>query len=221
MRIEDIDIEFLKKGMQENAFGDNETICLWKEIETELLNLIDQVTGELETDSDSDREVELQKYKTALQEVRECQNDNIAYDIYYDCYHGDYGTDQVIEDFCKKQEEQDSLLSRIDTLARKYLSIIQELPDKINVEVDFSEKSQSVYVKTEISATEENVEKFLGLARLSIEERNMYEELDAYDASKTIEIRLSDHDFGGYHRSYGYGEYMSYEKECISYVYLL
>ena len=217
MYVKDIDLEFLKKGMQENAFGDNEEIRLWREIENELLNLIEQITCDLETNSDSEREEELQKYKIALQEVRECQNDTSAYNIYYDCY----GTDYVIEDLCKKQEEQDVLLSRIDTLARKYISIIRELPDKINVDVDFSEKSQSVYVKTEISATEENVEKFTYLDGLGFEVRNMYEELDAYDTSSTIEIRLSDHDFGGYHRSYGYGEYMSYEKECISYVYVL
>lgn len=215
MYIKEITKDFLIKGMLETALDDEPEINMAKEVENELLNLIDEI--EEEEDRDEDREEELQEYKNALAEVRKYPEDN---DAAYKTYSFYYGKDDIIDDLYDRYNKQAELKGRIEILAGQYVKILREMPDDMQVEVDFSYKSQSVYIKTEVAATEENVEEFAYLGDLCIVSRNIYDENESYGTDKNIEIRLSDHDFGGYHRSYGIGEYFSYEKDCISYVYL-
>lgn len=97
------------------------------------------------------------------------------------------------------------------------------MPDDTEFEINFSAKSPSIYVETNIAVTEETTEEFSELGSFGFTVQNVYEENDCYDGK--IEIRMSDHDFGGFTRFSGYGaafdRYVSYEKNCINYVYQL
>lgn len=205
---ENVTLDFLIEEMTKER--EEDIIVLREEIENELENLLRQL-------EEDDEDGMLEECKQVLESVENCQDDDIAYDIYYNFYWKiTVGYDEVIEELNNKRKSQIMDKYRIEELASKYLEIIKEMPD-IEFDIEFSKKSPSIYVKTNMEATEENLELFTNLGGFCFTEYNMYEEYECYEGN--IELRLSDHDFGGFTRLSGYGEYVSYEKSCINYVY--
>ena len=205
MKAKDIDINFLVAGMLKNRNCD---IDIVSEVRNEIENLI-----EFNDLDDDEKEV----YKNALSDLELC-NDESAYELYSNLPFFEYREDEpIVEAFHKKKDFEDEK-EEIENLAGEFLKVINELD--CDFEIEFSRKSPSIYVKTNIPATKENLEEFAGIYNpIKFDAENVYEEDGTYDNEENIEIRLSDHDFGGFTKFEGYGDYVSYRHKCLNFVY--
>lgn len=197
--------DFLVSGMLKNRDCDIDIVA---EVRNEIENLIE--FNDLE---DEEKEV----YENALSELELC-NDDSAYEIYSNLPFFEYREDEPIVELFQKKKDFEEEKEEIENLASEFLKVINELD--CDFEIEFSRKSPSIYVKTNIPATEENVEDFYGICNpLDFCFENVYEEDETYDSEENIEIRLSNHDFGGFTKFGGYGDYVSYRHSCINLVY--
>lgn len=223
MRKQEINKEFLLEKMLKNRASVDKEKEFCESVCSEIENVIFNLNDELKKESDKDEIEELNKkigeYQVILRNAKKSTNADESYIVYEATPFFEYREDEPIIEQYKKIEESREELERLNVLVNSYLKIIKELPD-IEFEICFSEKSPSIYIKTKIDATEENVENFLYLGGvLDWEMENVYEEDECYDCDLKIEIRLSDHSFGGFTKFEGYGDYVSYRKSCINYVY--
>lgn len=206
MKRENIDIEFLLNGMLKNKNGD---INISEEVKNEINNFIEF------NDLDED---EKDVYESALQEMENVQHDDTAYDIYCALPYFEYFDDEPIVEMYNKKKQYKKEREEIERLADNFLKIIKQIEG--DFEIEFSEKSPSIYIKTSIPATKENVDEMYddvtSLFSLTFSFSNVYKEDENYDENENIEVRLSDHDFGGYTRFDGYGDYISYRHNCIN-----
>lgn len=209
MKRENIDIEFLLNGMLKNKNGD---INISEEVKNEINNFIEF------NDLDED---EKDVYESALQEMENVQHDDTAYDIYCALPYFEYFDDEPIVEMYNKKKQYKKEREEIERLADNFLKIIKQIEG--DFEIEFSEKSPSIYIKTSIPATKENVDEMYddvtSLFSLTFSFSNVYKEDENYDENENIEVRLSDHDFGGYTRFDGYGDYVSYRRSCINLIY--
>lgn len=204
MKRENIDMEFLLNGMLKSKDGD---INISEEVKNEINNFIEF------NDLDED---EKDVYESALQEMENVQHDDTAYDIYCALPYFEYFDDEPIVEMYNRKKQYEKEREEIERLADNFLKIINQIEG--DFEIEFSEKSPSIYIKTSIPATKENVDEMYddvtSLFSLTFSFSNVYEE--DYDENENIEVRLSDHDFGGYTRFDGYGDYVSYRHSCIN-----
>lgn len=209
MKRENIDMEFLLNGMLKSKDGD---INISEEVKNEINNFIEF------NDLDED---EKDVYESAIQEMENVQHDDTAYDIYCALPYFEYFDDEPIVEMYNRKKQYEKEREEIERLADNFLKIINQIEG--DFEIEFSEKSPSIYIKTSIPATKENVDEMYddvtSLFSLTFSFSNVYEEDEDYDETKNIEIRLSDHDFGGYTRFDGYGDYVSYRHSCINLFY--
>lgn len=206
MKRENIDMEFLLNGMLKSKDGD---INISEEVKNEINNFIEF------NDLDED---EKDVYESALQEMENVQHDDTAYDIYCALPYFEYFDDEPIVEMYNRKKQYEKEREEIERLADNFLKIINQIEG--DFEIEFSEKSPSIYIKTSIPATKENVAEMYddvtSLFSLTFSFSNVYEEDENYDENENIEVRLSDHDFGGYTRFDGYGDYVSYRHSCIN-----
>lgn len=219
MKIKDISIDFLSENMSNIEL---EQINLTNEIINEVRNLLDDFIFcyyDEEDEEDAEKKHELEE---ALKKL-EGTDDKTAYNIYCNLSNFDYREDEPIIELYKKREEQLEYLENINVLANKFYNIIKNSFSEFDdVKISFSSKSPSVYLTLPIAATEENVEEVfenIEYNRFEFSTSNVYEEDEDYNEAKNIEIRLSDHDFGGWTRFDGYGDYVSYRRSCINLFY--
>lgn len=209
MKRENIDMEFLLNGMLKSKDGD---INISEEVKNEINNFIEF------NDLDED---EKDVYESALQEMENVQHDDTAYDIYCALPYFEYFDDEPIVEMYNRKKQYEKEREEIERLADNFLKIINQIEG--DFEIEFSEKSPSIYIKTSIPATKENVAEMYddvtSLFSLTFSFSNVYEEDENYDENENIEVRLSDHDFGGYTRFDGYGDYVSYRRSCINLFY--
>lgn len=206
MKRENIDMEFLLNGMLKSKDGD---INISEEVKNEINNFIEF------NDLDED---EKDVYESALHEMENVQHDDTAYDIYCALPYFEYFDDEPIVEMYNRKKQYEKEREEIERLADNFLKIINQIEG--DFEIEFSEKSPSIYIKTSIPATKENVAEMYddvtSLFSLTFSFSNVYEEDENYDENENIEVRLSDHDFGGYTRFDGYGDYVSYRHNCIN-----
>lgn len=96
--------------------------------------------------------------------------------------------DELIGDLYNKSQEQAKEKYRISELASNYLKIIRNLPDDINFTIDFSTKSPSIYIKTNINATEESTEEFANLGEHGFLVENIYKKNEYHYISSTFDM---------------------------------
>lgn len=216
MKKEDIDIKKILNGMTLNMNVLKEE-DLKDTIIFELKDCVDFYLQEIKEAEYEDEKKEIdkniKKIKQAIEElVAENDIDNM-YNIYIKTLEPS-GTDA--QEFYKKIKKQKNTIERLESLALAYMKIIKCL--NCEFEINYSRKSPSIYLKTEILVNEENISDFSYLDLLNFYFENTYDEED-YNKEK-IEIRLSDHDFGGRTEidEYGINE-ISYKKNCLNYVY--
>ena len=221
MKVEDITVEFLSENMKNIEI---EEIDLTNEIINDLKNTLERFINDYDSNDEEDVETK-NKLKQAINKLQnvECRDYEIAYDIYINSPFFNYREDEPMVELYRKVEEQEQYMNRIDELATKFYKVIKNsFSDFGDVGISFSSKSPSVYLELPIKATEENVEMInesIDYNSFLFSVANLYRENESYDNDKNIEIRLSDHDFGGYYKKYGLCEYISYEKDCINIVY--
>lgn len=216
IKIKDITIDFLSKNMSNIEM---EQVDLAKEIINEVRNSLDDFVSyyyDEENEDDVEKKHELEE---ALKKL-EGTDDKTAYDIYCNLSNFEYSKDEPIVELYEKSEEQLDYLANINVLASKFHNIIKNSFSQFDeVEISFSSKSPSVYLILPLAATEENVEKIfdeIEVNRFDFSLSNVYSENETFYDDKNIEIRLSDHDFGGFRKVYGLCDYISYEKNCIN-----
>ena len=216
MKIKDITIDFLSKNMSNIEM---EQVDLVEEIINEVRNSLDDFVSYYYDEEDEDDVEKKHELEEALKKL-EGADDKTAYDIYCNLSNFEYRKDEPIVELYEKREEQLEYLANIDVLASKFYNIIKNSFSQFDeVEVSFSSKSPSVYLILPIAATEENVEEIfdeIEVNHFDFSILNVYSENETFYGDKNIEIRLSDHDFGGFHKVYGLCDYVSYEKNCIN-----
>lgn len=85
------------------------------------------------------------------------------------------------------------------------MGIIAGFPEIADYEISYSNWSQSIYLVTDLPVTDDNINKFI------VDCRHCEVTYTERYTTNTVEIRLSDHDFGG---NINY----SYWKPCINIV---
>ena len=216
MKIKDISIDFLSENMSNIEL---EQINLTDEIINEVENMLDDFISCYYDEEDEDDIEKKRELEDALKKL-EGTDDKTAYDVYCNLSDFDYRADEPIVELYKKREEQLEYLENINVLASKFYNIIKNSFSQFDeVKISFSSKSPSVYLILPIAATEENVEEIfdeIEVNHFDFSVSNVYEDNECFYDDKYIEIRLSDHDFGGFHKVYGLCDYVSYEKNCIN-----
>lgn len=218
IKIKDITIDFLSKNMRNIEM---EQVDLVKEIINEVRNSLDDFVSYYYDEEDEDDVEKKHELEEALKKL-EGVDDKTAYDIYCNLSNFEYSKDEPIVELYEKREEQLEYLANINVLSSKFYSIIKNSFSQFDeVEISFSSKSPSVYLTLPVVATEENIEEVFDMLEYNHFEfsiSNVYSENETFHDDKNIEIRLSDHDFGGFRKVYGLCDYVSYEKNCINIV---
>ena len=218
MKIKDISIDFLSENMSNIEL---EQINLTDEIINEVENMLDDFISCYYDEEDEDDIEKKREFEEALKKL-EGTDDKTAYNIYCNLSNFEYSKDEPIVELFEKREEQLEYLANINVLASKFHNIIKNSFSQFDdVEISFSSKSPSVYLILPITATEENVEEVfenIEYNHFEFSVSNVYEDNEYFYDDKYIEIRLSNHDFGGFHRVYDLCDYVSYEKSCINIV---
>lgn len=216
MKKEDITKEFLLEGIlsEREEMVTYEQLC--EKSRDELQNLLDCLKENKEKEDDED---ELEGIELSCKLCEKILSQSIVdYDDYQHAHQeviGDW--DFEFEKYYKKYQKEQAEKEKIESLVSEYIQIIKNLPDDCEYEVSFSAKSPSIYIQTKAAVTESNIEKFENLHNSWYwEYENVYEEY-GYEDCEHIEIRLSDHDFGGYTNLDGFGDYISYRHACLNY----
>lgn len=207
--------DFLLKGMLEGKDISDE-----EDYSGDVQSMIDGLKENLEWLDDDE---EIKDKIDRLEELLRINEGKIDYVTYTTDYYGITGVDydSLVEEEHKKYEEVEDYIYHSRILIENFLRVIKNLPQNIEVTVDFSSKSNSVYIMTNIPASIKNRRNFI-IPEIYFDVTDVYEDYDEDDNEKiNIEIRLSDHDFKGFHSQHGMCEYHSYKKECINYVYLI
>ena len=204
MKKQEINYNFLISKMEEAA-----GVKTKKYFQLEFKKLLLENIECLETlaaEEDENGEIEAAaENKRLIAEVRH----ELAFDVDYDTFNslmlqlnGGISCDFDIVD---EYEYTEKIKAHIKKCANKYMGIIDGFPGNINYEIDFSNRSQSIYLVTDLPVTDDNINKFtVGCWHCEVTYTERY-------TTDTVEIRLSDHDFGG---NVNY----SYWKPCINIV---
>lgn len=160
--------------------------------------------------------------------LEEFNNDDLVTDIKKDIndenYVMDYDTfenynesldDCTYHDIEKEYKRYEKRLKEIEIAASLYAEHISTFPDELEYEINFSDKSVSIYIIVNIVPINENREKFMQKDGFSPSFDDQYEECyteEELNAFNELEIRLSNHNFGG-------NEFISYRKDCVNCVF--
>ena len=205
MKKEEITGKVIFEGLKEakgEMFSSEDFVELIKD---ELQNQLESAKENLQYDEDDeDFQEQIEKVQNALEEIKEidCDDAESAFAIY------EYVDD---EDFYVKEKYEELEDDNSSYLISEYLKIIANLPD-CDYDISFSAKSASIYLFAKVP-DELDADDFSDCQEsFCIDCENGYTD----DEQDFVEIRLSDHNFGGAYTNSGF--YRSYEKECINYV---
>lgn len=166
----------------------------------------DSENGDLSDLLNEDQEKELRKI---------IASDCISYDEYQYCNNlfddYDFEMDSEYSNYLKIQKE----IEKVAELCQEYANIIRDFPDT-DYEVDFSERSPSIYLRVKMVPIEENCELFY-VEKLGWYCNNVYDDYSDDDRNdmEELEIRLSNHDFGSRYNEWT-GASISYEHACVN-----
>lgn len=204
MKKQEINSGFLISKMEEAAGVEtgkyfNEQ---FKKILSENIENLETLAEEEEEDGEIEAAAENRKLITRLRH-------ELQFDVDYDTFDSlmlqitggiSYDLD-IVDEYIYTEEKK----AHIKKCANKYMGIIAGFPEIADYEISYSNRSQSIYLVTNLPVTEENIEKF------TTDTCYCNTTYDEDYTTETVEIRLSDHDFGG---NINY----SYWKPCINIV---
>ena len=177
----------------------------FKNMLTDLVEILEQDKDLVEEDND------LKK----LQEIKkELTSDFTSHNDYQYCMELFFDFDHVVSDEYSDYKKIKEKINYVSELCREYVEVIKCFPD-VNYTVDFSDKSPSVYLRTEMIPTKENCQYF-DIEKFGWIRNDIYEDYCNEDREnkKELEVRLSDHDFGScYSEMHGN---ISYKHACIN-----
>lgn len=198
-----IELLFAAKGITNRT--DEDWSKEFKNMLADLVETLNQDEDLIENDDD------LKKLKEIKEEIA---TNYTSHNDYQNCMELFFDYDTIVADEYEDYEEIKKKIEYVSELCREYENIIKCFPD-VNYTVDFSCKSPSLYLATEMVPTEENCHEF-DVNKFGWERNDIYENYSDEDRKdmKELEIRLSDHDFGSCFSEI-YGD-ISYEHACIN-----
>lgn len=184
-----ITVDFLINKMQEAAGIENEEYFQreFKKVLSEYIDCLETAALEAENDDDTESAIDIRK------DV-ECFRRELDFYVGFEDFQnlqeqicGIHEDTEIEREYLRAQKK----IKNITNCARKYVNIINGFPEEVEYKIDFSSRSQSIYLVTNLPVTEENIEKF------TTDTCYCNTTYDEDYTTETVEIRLSDHDFGG------------------------
>lgn len=189
MKKSGITVDFLINKMQEAAgIEDKEYFQQeFKKVLSENIDCLETAALEAEKDDDAESAIEIRNDVERFRRELDFDIDFEDFQNLMEQILGIHEDNEIEHEYLRVQKKNE----HIANCARKYINIINRFPEEVEYKIDFSNRSQSIYLVTNLPVTEENIEKFTTDSCYCNVTYN-----DTY-TTDTVEIRLSDHDFGG------------------------
>lgn len=216
MNIDELTGDFIKDGIRKNyypdSFEDNSERA-WSDRFKERIKDDIESTEKCYAEDDEIELLEEFRNDEDIQDIKRFINDDLSimdyndYDDFYNLLNGH----SDIDDIAKEWEYHERMMKKIEKAAAVFSDIIRQFPENMDYQIDFSQKSVSIYLKVNVAPIRDNRELF----GIGYRWRDCYEDrYNEFELEKMNElcIRMSDHDFGG-------NEFVSYYEDCINYVF--
>lgn len=127
-----------------------------KKVLSENIDCLETAALEAEKDDDAESAIEIRNDVERFRRELDFDIDFEDFQNLMEQILGIHEDNEIEHEYLRVQKKNE----HIANCARKYINIINRFPEEVEYKIDFSNRSQSIYLVTNLPVTEENIEKF-------------------------------------------------------------